>query len=427
MKTSRSKYFKASLAAAASGLTMSTAHGVVVTTVHDTTSNWNADSTPDLTFDVTADGVDDYNFLFAGNNAQKPQITTTSFNGGGANKIFLTDPSPDISTLPVLTTGTTVDASLLGGSLLNEAFFYMNWNSNHYGDWGGPGGATAPSPIEGPVEGYIGLALDAGDGNVNYGYAHCALDVRNATAAIASASFSLYETAFETDVNTAITIAEPPPKVTIQVNTDTGEVTMVNPGSSDVNMDYYRITSASGSLLEADGSWLSLDDQNIGASGSADGDFNEDGSVDIADYTVWRNNLGSTAGLPNDGALDGVVDADYYQLWKGNFGTTAEGGDNLGWIEQGGSDSEVLAETYLDAAGYILGTGSSLDLGTPFNTSGSQDLVFRYAQDGALLIGNVEYTTSAGSLSASQVPEPGTLTLLIGAGLALIGAAKLRK
>ncbi|MDA8746239.1 dockerin type I domain-containing protein, partial [Rubripirellula amarantea] len=56
-----------------------------------------------------------------------------------------------------------------------------------------------------------------------------------------------------------------------------------------------------------------------------EGDFNDNGVVDAADYTVWRDNLGATVtpytGADADG--DGQVDANDYQLWKANFGATA--------------------------------------------------------------------------------------------------------
>jgi hypothetical protein len=59
------------------------------------------------------------------------------------------------------------------------------------------------------------------------------------------------------------------------------------------------------------------------------GDFNNDGRVDAADYTVWRDSYGqsgeslaadgsgSTPGIP-----DGVVDQLDYEYWKANFGNT---------------------------------------------------------------------------------------------------------
>lgn len=56
--------------------------------------------------------------------------------------------------------------------------------------------------------------------------------------------------------------------------------------------------------------------------GSVAGDFNEDGVVDIADYTTWRDNVGDIGGLPNDNGL-GVVGGLHYDLWVDQFGMTA--------------------------------------------------------------------------------------------------------
>ncbi|QDV72742.1 autotransporter-associated beta strand repeat-containing protein [Botrimarina mediterranea] len=57
------------------------------------------------------------------------------------------------------------------------------------------------------------------------------------------------------------------------------------------------------------------------------GDFNDDGSVDAADYTVWRDNFGQPVGmLPNDvdGVLEGgVVGSAQYDRWAANYGATA--------------------------------------------------------------------------------------------------------
>jgi hypothetical protein len=51
------------------------------------------------------------------------------------------------------------------------------------------------------------------------------------------------------------------------------------------------------------------------------GDFNDDGFVDAADYTLWRDNLGSTTNLPND-STPGTVTAADYDVWKNNFGSS---------------------------------------------------------------------------------------------------------
>lgn len=54
------------------------------------------------------------------------------------------------------------------------------------------------------------------------------------------------------------------------------------------------------------------------------GDYNRDGAVDVADYTVWRNTLHSTTSLAADGNRNGVIDDDDYTVWKSNFGAAAE-------------------------------------------------------------------------------------------------------
>ena len=51
------------------------------------------------------------------------------------------------------------------------------------------------------------------------------------------------------------------------------------------------------------------------------GDYNGDGVVDAADYTVWRDNLGSNVTLPGDTTLGTVTSADY-DVWRSNYGAT---------------------------------------------------------------------------------------------------------
>jgi hypothetical protein len=59
------------------------------------------------------------------------------------------------------------------------------------------------------------------------------------------------------------------------------------------------------------------------------GNYNSDGAVDAADYTVWRNHLGSPARtLPND--IDGgPICAAQYLTWKAHFGQVVPGGQML--------------------------------------------------------------------------------------------------
>ncbi|MEN1678657.1 MAG: hypothetical protein AAGJ46_03640 [Planctomycetota bacterium] len=52
------------------------------------------------------------------------------------------------------------------------------------------------------------------------------------------------------------------------------------------------------------------------------GDYNGDGAVDAADFTVWRDNLG-TAFAGADGNSDGIVNTADYQVWRNNLGRRA--------------------------------------------------------------------------------------------------------
>jgi hypothetical protein len=48
------------------------------------------------------------------------------------------------------------------------------------------------------------------------------------------------------------------------------------------------------------------------------GDYNGDSQINLADYTVWRDNLGGTT-LPNEGASPNIVDEADYTFWKTAF------------------------------------------------------------------------------------------------------------
>ena len=53
------------------------------------------------------------------------------------------------------------------------------------------------------------------------------------------------------------------------------------------------------------------------------GDYNDDGVVDAADYTAWRDSLGSSSDLAADGNDNGVIDPGDYTVWENNFGATS--------------------------------------------------------------------------------------------------------
>jgi PEP-CTERM motif len=72
----------------------------------------------------------------------------------------------------------------------------------------------------------------------------------------------------------------------------------------------------------------------LGASLALIGDYNNNGVVDAADYTVWRDNLngaGSTLGANRDPANgSGAVTTADYDSWKAHFGQSSPGAGSLG-------------------------------------------------------------------------------------------------
>ena len=55
------------------------------------------------------------------------------------------------------------------------------------------------------------------------------------------------------------------------------------------------------------------------------GDYNDDGAVNTADFTVWRNNIAPAGTLPND-SVGSVIGRTQYDTWKVNFGRSSSGG-----------------------------------------------------------------------------------------------------
>jgi hypothetical protein len=72
------------------------------------------------------------------------------------------------------------------------------------------------------------------------------------------------------------------------------------------------------------------------------GDYNDDGTVNAADYTVWRDTLGQAAapnGSAADGDADGTIDDGDYTFWTNNFGDVVPGA--------GGASLAVVPEPML--------------------------------------------------------------------------------
>jgi hypothetical protein len=65
---------------------------------------------------------------------------------------------------------------------------------------------------------------------------------------------------------------------------------------------------------------------------SPNADFNGDGTVNAADYTVWRDSKGTnvTPGEQGDADFNGQVDQQDYIIWKQQFGTSPDAGGGAG-------------------------------------------------------------------------------------------------
>jgi hypothetical protein len=64
------------------------------------------------------------------------------------------------------------------------------------------------------------------------------------------------------------------------------------------------------------------------------GDYNGNGTVDAADYVLWRNG----GPLQNEGADPGIVTPEDYNVWRANFGRTFGSGASLAVVEELAAD-----------------------------------------------------------------------------------------
>ncbi len=116
-------------------------------------------------------------------------------------------------------------------------------------------------------------------------------------------------------------------------------------GSLSGSFSELRLPGLSGDLLW-DSSQLLVDGTLCVGSCVAglSGDYNDDGIVDAADYTRWRDNLGSDAAVLNgNGSGAPTVVAADYDLWKLHFGEVLAGSSQTEPVPEPGT----LAVTYL--------------------------------------------------------------------------------
>ncbi|HEY4234693.1 MAG TPA: PEP-CTERM sorting domain-containing protein [Lacipirellulaceae bacterium] len=91
---------------------------------------------------------------------------------------------------------------------------------------------------------------------------------------------------------------------------------------------------------------------NVRVGTTVAGDYNGNGIVDAADYTIWRDTLGSTTDLrangDNAGASANVIDQADYTFWKSRFGAIS--GPGSGALSSGAVPEPASAALLLIAA-----------------------------------------------------------------------------
>lgn len=140
------------------------------------------------------------------------------------------------------------------------------------------------------------------------------------------------------------------------------------------------------------------------------GDYTNNGVVDAADYTVWRDNEGTALALPNraPGATGNVGAADY-TAWKNNYGVTGGGADP---VVQARIDELVTALNNPEA--YAIAFDVTVEDQFPNDNPGYLILHMAIAADGGPSnVGDPFFQNNAGAIPFASIGtgEPTTVEL----------------
>jgi hypothetical protein len=106
------------------------------------------------------------------------------------------------------------------------------------------------------------------------------------------------------------------------------------PNGGEFSLDLIRLFAGNDTGAGAGPGEWHLDELRLGetyadvtpiVSAGTQGDYNDDGVVNAADYVAWRNAVDSGGTLANEGDNPGTVDQGDYDFWAANYGNGLEG------------------------------------------------------------------------------------------------------
>jgi len=140
-----------------------------------------------------------------------------------------------------------------------------------------------------------------------------------------------------------------------------------------------------------------------------EGDYNNDGAVNAADYVFWRDRLGAPGGGGGDGSGNGTVGPEDYGVWRANFGAGSGSGSGAGEaMAFASSSSNGDFDDQLPSPAVL---GSSTGVGVPLSRAEG------FASFGGRSVGNHDPAPAAANAARSDsallawlagLPEAGT-------------------